>query len=443
MATEVILPRVDMDMTEGKIAFWYVKNGDVVTKGQVLFDIETDKATMEVDSPVAGVIDSINGEVGVTMPVGQVVAYIRAPGEALVGAAAEPLVPAETEMLEAAPVLVELDSSTATAGAVPSATLAVDSAPDRVSVAPSLVPAGLLRATPLARNLARARGVDLHSLTGSGPGGRIYADDVPASAGRAAAATQLHLHWWQRAGGVPVLLLHGFGTDHASWRPLVQQLSANQSVIGIDLPNHGKSALQSVKSMTELAHAVLERLDQEGITACHQLGHSMGGGVALAINAAQPQRVLSLTLLAPVGLGAEINSEFINGLTSAESEAALKDAMARLFYSQNALTASFVASAFRQLQAPGRAAALAEMASHLMPEGVQTGSLRATLDATLAPVKVIWGLADQIIPHAHCAGLPGSVGLHLLPAVGHLAHVEATPLVARLLLQQIRAGTEG
>ena len=441
MATEVILPRVDMDMTEGKIAFWYVKNGDVVTKGQVLFDIETDKATMEVDSPVAGVIDSINGEVGVTMPVGQVVAYIRAPGEAPVDAVAEPLVPAENEALDAVPVSVELDSTT-TAGAMPSATSAGDSAPDRVSVASSLVPAGLLRATPLARNLARARGVDLHSLTGSGPGGRIYADDVPASAGRAAAATQLHLHWWQRSSGVPVLLLHGFGTDHASWRPLVQQMSANQSVIGIDLPNHGKSALQSVKSMTELAHAVLERLDQEGITACHLLGHSMGGGVALAINAAQPRRVLSLTLLAPVGLGAEINSEFINGLTGAESEAALRDAMARLFYSQNALTASFVASAFRQLQAPGRAAALAEMASHLMPEGVQTGTLRATLDATLAPVKVIWGLADQIIPHAHCAGLPGSVGLHLLPAVGHLAHVEATPLVARLLLQQIRAGTE-
>ena len=441
MATEVILPRVDMDMTEGKIAFWYVKNGDVVTKGQVLFDIETDKATMEVDSPVAGVIDSINGEVGVTMPVGQVVAYIRAPGEAPVDAVAEPLVPAENEALDAVPVSVELDSTT-TAGAMPSATSAGDSAPDRVSVASSLVPAGLLRATPLARNLARARGVDLHSLTGSGPGGRIYADDVPASAGRAAAATQLHLHWWQRSSGVPVLLLHGFGTDHASWRPLVQQMSANQSVIGIDLPNHGKSALQSVKSMTELAHAVLERLDQEGITACHLLGHSMGGGVALAINAAQPRRVLSLTLLAQVGLGAEINSEFINGLTGAESEAALRDAMARLFYSQNALTASFVASAFRQLQAPGRAAALAEMASHLMPEGVQTGSLRATLDATLAPVKVIWGLADQIIPHAHCAGLPGSVGLHLLPAVGHLAHVEATPLVARLLLQQIRAGTE-
>lgn len=64
MATEVIMPKVDMDMTEGKIAFWYVKNGDAVTKGQVIFEIETDKATMEVDAPVAGTIDGIQGAIG-------------------------------------------------------------------------------------------------------------------------------------------------------------------------------------------------------------------------------------------------------------------------------------------------------------------------------------------------------------------------------------------
>ncbi|MCW8178827.1 biotin/lipoyl-containing protein, partial [Verminephrobacter eiseniae] len=90
MATEVILPRVDMDMAEGKIACWYVKNGDQVRKGQVLFDIETDKATMEVEAPASGVIDSIDGAIGVTMPVGQVVAWIRAPGAARVEGTSAP-----------------------------------------------------------------------------------------------------------------------------------------------------------------------------------------------------------------------------------------------------------------------------------------------------------------------------------------------------------------
>src|SRR6218665_2948080 len=84
-----------------------------------------------------------------------------------------------------------------------------------------------LRATPLARSLARERGVDLLRLRGSGPGGRIVGRDVPAtsasSPGAADTKPRLHLHWW-RHGKVPVLLLHGFGADHASWRPLVEQL---------------------------------------------------------------------------------------------------------------------------------------------------------------------------------------------------------------------------
>ena len=106
---------------------------------------------------------------------------------------------------------------------------------------------------------------------------------------------------------------------------------------------------------------------------------------ALAISAAQPKRILSLTLLAPAGLGREINGEFLDGLTNADSEAALKETLARLFHDQAALSASFVATAFKQLQAPGRPVALAEMARRLMPEGVQVGSLRAVLDKSEVP----------------------------------------------------------
>ena len=151
---------------------------------------------------------------------------------------------------------------------------------------------------------------------------------------------------------------------------------------------------------------------------------------------------MSLTLLAPAGLGQEINGEFIDGLTKADSEAALKETLARLFHDPAALTASFVATAFKQLQAPGRPAALVEMARNLMPDGIQVGSLRAVLGKSEVPVKVIWGIADRIISPWHSAGLPGNVALHLLPDVGHLPQVEATALLGRLLVQQVRAGTE-
>jgi pyruvate dehydrogenase E2 component (dihydrolipoamide acetyltransferase) len=93
MAVELILPRVDMDMSEGKIAHWYVKNGDTVTKGQVVFEIETDKATMEIDAAADGIVQGIDGVVGVTMPVGQIVGWILQPGEAIPTAGAAPDAP--------------------------------------------------------------------------------------------------------------------------------------------------------------------------------------------------------------------------------------------------------------------------------------------------------------------------------------------------------------
>src|ERR1700743_2079147 len=82
MPTEVILPRVDMDMTEGMIAAWHVKEGDEVREGTLIFEIETSKATMEIDAPASGIIRQINAPVGKTVPVGTAVAWIYAVGEA-------------------------------------------------------------------------------------------------------------------------------------------------------------------------------------------------------------------------------------------------------------------------------------------------------------------------------------------------------------------------
>ena len=80
MPIEVILPKVDMDMATGKIAKWHVKDGDAVRKGALLFEIETDKAAMEIDAPGDGIIRNITAAEGAVIPVGQTVALT--PGEA-------------------------------------------------------------------------------------------------------------------------------------------------------------------------------------------------------------------------------------------------------------------------------------------------------------------------------------------------------------------------
>lgn len=160
MPVEVILPRVDMDMTTGTISRWYVKDGDTVKKGAPIFEIETDKAAMEVESPGDGVIRHISAGEGVVVPVGEAVAFIYGAGEAQTAPAASK--PARTEVAE----------SVADTRSVPITT-------PEASVSSDV--AGKRRATPLARSLARNTNIDLTTVTGSGPHGRIVAADVTAA----------------------------------------------------------------------------------------------------------------------------------------------------------------------------------------------------------------------------------------------------------------------
>ncbi len=158
MPVEVILPRVDMDMATGKISKWYVKEGETVAKGKPIFEIETDKAAMEVEAPGDGVIRNITVGEGVDIPVGTPVAFIYSAGEAISHAQAP------TPARPPASALVHQDIVVAPIAPVLEAKTALQS--------------GLPRATPLARRLARERGLSLPSIAGSGPRGRIQALDV-------------------------------------------------------------------------------------------------------------------------------------------------------------------------------------------------------------------------------------------------------------------------
>lgn len=166
MAVEVILPKVDMDMSVGTISVWHVKDGDTVKKGQALFDIETDKAAMEIESPGDGVIKIGNAPEKSVIPIGTVVAMIFAANEE-VKAFRETLAPAASVSAPvAAPVTGKID------------------------VAPPSS-AGGVRATPLARRLAKQQGISLAAVAGSGPRGRIVSADLAIAKAAKPAATAM------------------------------------------------------------------------------------------------------------------------------------------------------------------------------------------------------------------------------------------------------------
>ena len=140
MAKEVIMPKFGFTQESGEIVRWIKKPGEAVEKGDPIVEVSTDKVNMEVEAPADGILDSVRYKEGDTVPVTEVIAYVRAPNEP--------------------PLTVEPVASRSTASAPP--------------VEKSIE----TRATPVAANLAQERGVDLGRVTATGPGGQITKRDV-------------------------------------------------------------------------------------------------------------------------------------------------------------------------------------------------------------------------------------------------------------------------
>jgi pyruvate dehydrogenase E2 component (dihydrolipoamide acetyltransferase) len=169
MANEVKLPRLGQGMETGNIVKWLKSEGDAVKKGDPLYELDTDKVTQEVEAPADGVLLKIAVNEG-EAAVGSIIAFIGEAGEEV--SLPEP---------EAAP---SSDNGAATNGAsAPEADAApaaeeapTQEAPADEAAAPS--DGGRIKASPLARRIAREKGVELSQLRGTGPDGRIVAEDV-------------------------------------------------------------------------------------------------------------------------------------------------------------------------------------------------------------------------------------------------------------------------
>jgi len=203
MATKVVMEALSPTMEEGRLVKWVKNEGDTVAKGEVLAEVETDKAVMELVARGDGVLRKrVLGE-GQTAPVGQLVGVIAAADEDIGSILASAPASAETAgggaaaaapATPAAPAAPPTPGTPApTASQAPAAAQApsapAPSAPAPSAPAPSHENGGRQRSSPLARRLASDRGLDLGQLQGSGPGGRIIKRDIEAATTAGAAAT--------------------------------------------------------------------------------------------------------------------------------------------------------------------------------------------------------------------------------------------------------------
>ena len=433
MPVEVILPKVDMDMTHGTLATWHVAEGEPVAKGAALFDIETDKAAMEVEAPASGTLQHVTAKPGDKVAVGTVVAFIYADGESLAPAPAG----AEPQATPAAPA--------------PAQALAQAQAPV-MRADPVVSQTAKPRATPAARATARRSGADLDQIPGTGPQGRIQRADVEGWASAPAAFPQPvaapavwtpqpgPLHVSRRTGsGVPVVLLHGFTADSQSWAPLEKALGPDCALIRIDLPGHGRSPRRRLASFADLARMMTEAFDDAARDhdRLHVIGHSLGGALAIALADIRPRRIASLSLIAPAGLGPDIDTGALVGITRATRAESLAPWLRRLTATPDAISDDYARAAMHQRSDPALRACQATLADVLFPDGVQPFDLRPALARLDCPTTIIWGRSDHILPWRQALAARGDFALHLLAGAGHVPQIECPDRVARILLRTL------
>lgn len=430
------MPRLGETMDEGRIAGWLKRPGEEFARGEAILEIETDKTVAEFPALQAGRLVEILCEEGEMVAVGEPIARIEVDAT-------------DADRSRPAP---------GQGGDRPSAAPAAPSAPP----APARPEGGPLRATPLARRLARQHGVDLGALAGRGPRGRIEKEDVLAAAtattagaadgagavadtapppsfadlpqGRMAFATL------GPADGPVVLLLHGFAGDHTTWAATATGLArAGHRVLVPDLPGHGATGIEAA-TPADLGAPLADFLSALGIGGrIDVVAHSLGATAAVALARAMPGRIASLTLLAPVGLGLEIDSTFLRGMAAASSPGEVAHLLRRVALREQALS---VAALDRFAAEAGRGR-LKALTGHILGPGGQRVDLLPALGefTQRMPVRVAFGLQDRIIPWQQVTALPPAVAIHLIAASGHMPHWDRPREVAALLGRWLGDGT--
>ena len=223
--------------------------------------------------------------------------------------------------------------------------------------------------------------------------------------------------------GPTTVLLHGFGGDLDNWLFNLDSLAESNEVIALDLPGHGQSSLAIPDpSIDGLASFVWNFLDIIGVETTALIGHSMGGAVSARMAGRQPDRVSGLVLVAPAGLGAEINQTYIDGFVTARSKREMKAVAPLLFADDAHVGPKLIEGLLRYKRMDGVIPLLSGLRDVWFTGGTQHVDVVA--DLSLKPTAVIWGEQDQIIPADHASAADGLASVTVVKDAGHMVQME-------------------
>lgn len=433
MATILSMPKWGLAMKTGLVVEWLKHPGDVVRQGEPLVEIESEKATNEVEAPATGILRWLEVAEGQHAPVGAALAVIAAPGEDLSDEKVAALIREDAEIKrQKAEALNRQPSAgkTEVAGTRPSARAPVS-------------PGGRVNASPAARRLAQELGIDLATVVGTGPGGMIGREDVQRAAEEASVASSQEVEEKDvNVGGIVahcliagpvnaphVVFVHGLGGSLATWSLNLPAFAGQFRICALDLVGAGSSAKPvmdySVSALAEFLARFLDALgpDWQRVSI---VGHSLGGAVALAFASSYPARVERLVLVDSAGLGPEIDRTVLDLMRSKPTRETLRAELTHFFANPGLIQQALVEQLYQQRMQPGAQEALVSTANASFADGQQRIDLRHTLGELNIPVLVVWGDADAVIPVAHTQGgtRASQSRLEVFTGSGHCPHIE-------------------
>ena len=383
------MPRLGETMESGTIVEWVVQVGNSFKRGDILLEVETDKTAVEF--PALGD--------------GMLVETLAHSGDII--------------DIDAPIAMLDVTST----GDWVSDSIVQESASEPPSVAPTLPvrqtkPADKnapIRATPPARLLARQTNTPLETVFGTGRRGRIELGDVMAAQGDEPAS---------------FLLIHGFAGDATTWVQLSTIMErAGHSVFTPDLPAHGNNTT-SVTEPMQLVEA-MRGFAKTCPAPLHVVGHSLGAWVAAKIAGVPDLDIASLTLIAPFGMGSQVNTDFITGMATIQNAKQLRENLHLLGPKGSTLSDGILNQMAQRLATGG----LRELAKNLAGPSGQLIDIHSPLAALPGhiPLRAVIGTKDQIIPATQALNLPARMGVHFVDTE-HVPHWDAPATVAELII---------
>jgi pimeloyl-ACP methyl ester carboxylesterase len=432
VATILSMPKWGLAMKTGRVVEWLKHVGEPIQQGEPMVEIESEKATNEVDAPATGTLRWIGVQEGEHAPVGASLAVIAAQGEELTDEQVATLLREEEEARQRRAEMLTKQRA---------ATKAATPATARRAAAPTGT-GGRVNASPAARRLAQELGVDLTTLVGTGPGGMIGREDVlRASEEAQAPSAEVEEQSMDVAGvsthyllaGPPnaphVVFVHGLGGSIATWALNLPAFAEQFRICALDLVGAGDSAKPetdySVAALTDFLARFLDALgsDWQQVSI---VAHSLGGAVALTFAQRYPDRVQKLVLIDSAGLGSEIDPVVLNLMKSEPTPEHIGAELACFFSNADLVQQALIDQVYQQRTQPGAHQALVATSEAAFAGGQQHIDLRETLAALPRPSLIVWGIADKVIPVAHAQEAQGGAQsrIEAFADCGHCPHIE-------------------